>query len=122
MSQIWNFSLRIVCQIGHEFLDATRFRQMAGRAGRTGFDLKGEAYVLCSNLNETAKALKLIASPVPPVQSVLNKMRLTRLILELVSLGLCTTVKDVHETIMEETLIAQQVRKYETDTKERHFT
>ena len=33
-------------RIGRDFIDGTRYRQMAGRAGRTGIDTKGESVCL----------------------------------------------------------------------------
>jgi len=35
-------------RIGRDFIDGTRYRQMAGRAGRTGIDAKGES--VCSHV------------------------------------------------------------------------
>lgn len=34
-------------KIGRDFLDVTRYRQMAGRAGRAGIDTKGESVCAC---------------------------------------------------------------------------
>lgn len=36
-------------KIGRDFLDVTRYRQMAGRAGRAGIDTKGES--VCARLH-----------------------------------------------------------------------
>lgn len=33
-------------RIGRDFIDGTRYKQMAGRAGRTGIDTKGESVSL----------------------------------------------------------------------------
>lgn len=83
---------------------------MAGRAGRKGFDVKGEAYLLCSNPTEANRASRLLSSPVQSVTSVLRHMRMSRLILELITLKLCRSVEDIYETIMSETLLATQVK------------
>jgi DNA polymerase theta len=34
-------------KIGRDFIDGTRYRQMAGRAGRAGIDTKGESVCPC---------------------------------------------------------------------------
>lgn len=34
-------------RVGRDFIDGTRYRQMAGRAGRTGIDTKGESVSCC---------------------------------------------------------------------------
>ena len=38
-------------KIGRDFLDATRYRQMAGRAGRAGIDTKGESVRASTSCN-----------------------------------------------------------------------
>jgi DNA polymerase theta len=38
-------------KIGRDFIDATRYRQMAGRAGRAGIDVKGESVCSCLSSN-----------------------------------------------------------------------
>jgi hypothetical protein len=70
------------------YLNAMNFRQMAGRAGRRGFDLRGYTVYLGVQSN---KCLRLIKSEVPNLQGnlLLNNSTVLRLIIRQYSLGKC---------------------------------
>ncbi|ELP84457.1 DNA polymerase theta, putative [Entamoeba invadens IP1] len=53
--------------IGIDFLDVGRYRQMCGRAGRLGFDTKGESYLFVK-VNEKKKVLEMVNAVLPPLQ------------------------------------------------------
>ncbi|CAE7193765.1 POLQ [Symbiodinium natans] len=82
-------------KVGRDPLDAVRFRQMAGRAGRVGFDTEGECIVMAKSLKEADEAHALFAAQLQPLRSALGKERLVRAVLEVVSLGLIRTVEEI---------------------------
>ncbi|XP_074287036.1 helicase and polymerase-containing protein TEBICHI [Silene latifolia] len=87
-------------KIGRDFLDGTRYRQMAGRAGRTGIDEKGESVLICKP--EEVKRIKaLLNDCCPPLQSCLSedKNGMTHAILEVVASGIVQTANDIHRYV-----------------------
>ncbi|KFG63551.1 DEAD/DEAH box helicase domain-containing protein [Toxoplasma gondii RUB] len=54
-------------EIGNETLDVARFRQMAGRAGRTGYTERGEAFLFCSSKQLPACLALISGSPMSRV-------------------------------------------------------
>jgi len=56
--------------IARDFICGGRFLQMSGRAGRVGMDTVGEAILMCTE-KEKDRCISLLASPVPPVRSML---------------------------------------------------
>jgi len=82
-------------KVGGENLDAVRFRQMAGRAGRVGLDTKGECIVMTRSSKDTEEAHALLEAQLQPLTSSLTGQRLVRAVLEVVALGLVRTVDDL---------------------------
>ena len=59
-------------RVGRNFLSPTKYRQMAGRAGRKGIDLYGESIVICRDDAEAQFVRDhLIDSPLEPITSQL---------------------------------------------------
>ncbi|KAI3468240.1 hypothetical protein Pfo_024903 [Paulownia fortunei] len=87
-------------RIGRDFIDGTRYRQMAGRAGRTGIDTKGESVIICKP-EETKKILALLNDSCPPLYSCLSEDRngMTHAILEVVAGGIVQTASDIHRYV-----------------------
>ncbi|KAK4388861.1 Helicase and polymerase-containing protein TEBICHI [Sesamum angolense] len=87
-------------RIGRDFIDGTRYRQMAGRAGRTGIDTKGESVLICKP-EETKKILAILNGSCPPLYSCLSEDRngMTHAILEVVAGGIVQTASDIHRYV-----------------------
>ncbi|XP_051137227.1 helicase and polymerase-containing protein TEBICHI [Andrographis paniculata] len=87
-------------RIGRDFIDGTRYRQMAGRAGRTGIDTQGESVLICKP-EETKKILALLNDSCPPLHSCLSEDRngMTHAILEVVAGGIVQTASDIHRYV-----------------------
>ncbi|KAK8319114.1 hypothetical protein V6Z12_A13G219900 [Gossypium hirsutum] len=103
-------------RIGRDFIDGTRYKQMAGRAGRTGIDTKGESVLICKT--EEIKRIKgLLNESCPPLQSCLSedKNGMTHAILEVVAGGMVQTANDVNRyvrcTLLNSTKPFQEVVK-----------
>ncbi|KAI3822055.1 hypothetical protein L1987_09636 [Smallanthus sonchifolius] len=87
-------------RIGRDFLDGTRYRQMSGRAGRTGIDTKGESVLICK-AEELKRIVALISDSCPPLHSCLSedKNGMTHAILEVVAGGIVQTANDIHRYV-----------------------
>ncbi|XVF35495.1 hypothetical protein REPUB_Repub18cG0150400 [Reevesia pubescens] len=87
-------------RVGRDFIDGTRYKQMAGRAGRTGIDTKGESVLICKP--EEIKRIKgLLNESCPPLQSCLSedKNGMTHAILEVVAGGMVQTASDINRYV-----------------------
>uniref|UniRef100_A0A8R7K5V9 Helicase and polymerase-containing protein TEBICHI n=1 Tax=Triticum urartu TaxID=4572 RepID=A0A8R7K5V9_TRIUA len=87
-------------RIGRDFIDGTRYRQMAGRAGRTGIDTKGESILVCRP-EEVKRITGIVRSDCPPLQSCLSedKNGMTHAIMEVVAGGIVQTASDIHRYV-----------------------
>ncbi|KAM0046348.1 putative DNA-directed DNA polymerase [Helianthus debilis subsp. tardiflorus] len=87
-------------RIGRDFIDGTRYRQMSGRAGRTGIHTKGESVLICKP-EEVKRIVALIGDSCPPLHSCLSedKNGMTHAILEVVAGGIVQTAYDIHRYV-----------------------
>ncbi|PON76487.1 Helicase and polymerase-containing protein TEBICHI [Parasponia andersonii] len=87
-------------RIGRDFIDGTRYRQMAGRAGRTGIDTKGESVLICKP-EEIKRILGLLNESCPPLHSCLSEdvNGMIHAILEVVAGGIVQTANDIHRYV-----------------------
>ncbi|GFR45961.1 hypothetical protein Agub_g7430, partial [Astrephomene gubernaculifera] len=82
-------------------IDATKYRQMSGRAGRAGIDTAGESYLLCERNKPVAQLLALMQQKANPIASCLteNKKGMKRAVLEVVASGAVSSGTDVKRFI-----------------------
>ena len=81
-------------KIAMNLMDAAKYKQMSGRAGRTGFDAKGDSIMLCHK-DEVSHVLDLIKPFQQELTSALTGSRLMRSLLEVISSGSISTFKDL---------------------------
>lgn len=80
--------------IAGEPLEVGQYRQMVGRAGRTGSDVAGESYLFIDSERRN-RANLLINGDLPPVKSAINEVCMKRVVLEVICTGLCSTKLDI---------------------------
>jgi hypothetical protein len=82
--------------IGNQFLDATRYKQMCGRAGRAGHDKIGESFLIVEQ-RDMKKAKDLLVEPLKKCTSALcaDKIGLSRAVLEVIAAEIVATSNDV---------------------------
>ncbi|XP_042440198.1 helicase and polymerase-containing protein TEBICHI-like [Zingiber officinale] len=108
-------------RIGRDFIDGTRYRQMAGRAGRTGIDTRGESILICK-ADEVKKVTAIINDGCPPLHSCLSedKNGMTHAIMEVVAGGIVQTAHDINRyvrcTLLNSTKPFQDVVKSAQDS------
>ncbi|KAG0498218.1 hypothetical protein HPP92_002909 [Vanilla planifolia] len=87
-------------RIGRDFIDGTRYRQMSGRAGRSGIDTQGESILICKH-DEVKKVAAILNDSCPPLQSCLSedKNGMTHAIMEVVAGGIVQSARDIHRYV-----------------------
>lgn len=85
---------------GPSSLTSLNYRQMVGRAGRTGHATRGESYLIVKKCDEEA-VRRILNTPIDQVIQVKNRdterTNLSRFILEGISTGLTTTKSQIHQ-------------------------
>ncbi|XP_045135227.1 DNA polymerase theta-like [Portunus trituberculatus] len=106
---------------GGSILDVLTYKQMVGRAGRKGVDMKGESILICRE-GEKEKAKTLMTSSLPPITSCLQKdasltSSMKRAVLEVIVSGVAKTPQEV-EKYCSCTLLAASLRAGQLEEKQ----
>lgn len=105
--------------VGREFLTQSRYKQMIGRAGRAGFDVQGESFLIVSR-KDKERVHELIESPMTDAISSMHLNEfygLRNLILSAIGLRLAYSVKSL-KVLVKQTFIAVQADRLGVDLKD----
>ncbi|KAI8130699.1 DNA polymerase theta [Lucilia cuprina] len=103
---------------GGKQMSSLTYRQMIGRAGRTGKDILGESILICTDSNARV-GKELITADLRPISSCLDhdsSTHLKRALLEVISSGVATSKEDI-DNFVNCTLLSAQ-KQLENQEKE----
>ena len=91
--------------IGMKFMDSAKYKQMSGRAGRTGFDSRGDSIMICTDTNQLKYSRDVLLQPFETkLSSAMNGSRLVRSLLEIISSQVVGSMSQV-ATFIQSTLV-----------------
>lgn len=105
--------------VGREFITQSRYKQMIGRAGRAGFDVQGESFLIAS-WKDRQRVHDLIDSPMTDAITSMHLNEfygLRNLILSSIALKVATTVKQLKQ-LVRQTFLAVQAERLGVDIKD----
>jgi DNA polymerase theta len=112
-------------KIGGKELEPSRFRQMTGRAGRAGFDVTGDAYLIADGFGEDIDScFKLVSKPLEETRSQLrdDNCGVERLLLGALALLHGTAPRATLIEALQAALVSQMPRRGESDRQLVHRT
>lgn len=92
--------------VGRDFISLNMYKQMVGRAGRTGLQESGESVVLCKTMHDFIRFTSMMNEGPEPISSHMDPPTIVDLILEVVAANLCSSLEDV-KLLMKHTLFYQ---------------
>ncbi|XP_030762470.1 helicase POLQ-like [Sitophilus oryzae] len=104
--------------VGREFITLSKYKQMAGRAGRAGLGETGESIIIAQT-SDMPKVKKLLLSPMNQAISSLHELDgrgLRHLLLSCISLGIANTRSQL-QNVSNSTLMAVQIEKLNVNIK-----
>lgn len=105
--------------VGREFLTQSRYKQMIGRAGRAGFDVQGESFLIVARKDKEL-VYELIESPMTDAISSMHLNEfygLRNLILSAIGLKIATTMRSL-KVLAKMTFLAVQAERLGVDVKD----
>uniref|UniRef100_A0A8D8QJ55 Helicase POLQ-like n=1 Tax=Cacopsylla melanoneura TaxID=428564 RepID=A0A8D8QJ55_9HEMI len=96
--------------VGREFISLNMYKQMVGRAGRTGLQESGESIVLCKTMYDFTRFTAMMNEGPEPITSHMDPPTIVDLILEVVAANLCSKLEDL-KLLVKHTLFYQLKNK-----------
>ena len=91
--------------IAMNLMDTAKYKQMSGRAGRTGFDSRGDSILLCKDLDQLNYCREVLLQPFQAkLTSALSGSRLVRSLLEIIASQVVNSMAQIG-TFIETTLL-----------------